>query len=388
MTPILLVARREFQAQLRSKALIISTVVMAILIIAAGVRGKFFLDDDSGPEMFTASVGVTSTAAPLADDLSEAGLTVVDVDGEPEELIVDNPDLSAIITGEPDRPELFAVDGADHIDVIVEITRAASVDYVLTDRFGDSASSEAVDALAAAQSLTPEIIGGSDFDPVSYFVGLITISLVYVVIVFGISILATGVVEEKSSRVVEILLATIKPKNLLMGKFLGIGLAILAMVSIHVAAIVIAGSISGLLPDINIGTYVPMLIVWVLIGYIIYASITGGMAATVSRQEDIGAITGPIIFTSIIPFYFAMFYIPDNPDATLTQVMGYIPFFSPFVMPMREAFTDVPLSKTLLAVGICLVTIPLLAALAGKIYERSILHTGSRMKVMDAIRGR
>ena len=389
MNPILLVARREFQAQLRSKSLIISTIVMAVLILAAGVLGRFLLnDDDSGPEEIVATVGITASAEPLAEDLREAGLMVVEVEGTPETLIADNPDMNALISGEPGSPKIYAADGAEHVDAVVMITQDAATDYVLADQFGDAATPEALDAVAQAQNLVPEFLGVSDFDPVAFFVGILTISLVYGVIVFGISILATGLVEEKTSRVVEILLATIKPKNLLMGKFLGIGLAILAMVAVYVAAIIIAASIAGLLPDINIGTYAPMLIIWVLLGYIIYASITGGLAATVSRQEDIGAITGPMVFASIVPFYFAMFYLPDNPDGTLTQIMGFIPFVSPFIMPMRQAFTDVPLSDTLIAIGICLITIPLLAALAGKIYERSILHTGTRMKITDVLRGK
>lgn len=388
MTSIFLVARREFQAQIRSKSLIISTIVMAVLIVAAGVLGMFLLDDDDSPDDLVATVGVSQSAMPLAEDLRQAGLTVVEASGEPETVLADNPDMNAVIVENPGNPQIFAGDGAEHVDAIVEITQTVATDFVITDQFGDVATPEAVEAVSQAQNLTAEIIGGPDFDPVAFFVGLLTASLVYGAIVFGITILATGVVEEKASRVVEILLATIKPKNLLMGKFLGIGLAVLSMVAVYVIAIIIAASIAGILPDIKIGTYIPMLIVWVILGYVIYASITGGLAATVSRQEDIGAITGPLVFVSIVPFYFALFYIPDNPDGALAQIVGYIPFFSPFILPMRAAFTDVPVADIVISIGICLVTIPLLAALAGKIYERSILHTGTRMKLVDALRGK
>lgn len=386
MQSVYLVARREFQAQLRSKSLIVSTIVMAILIIAAGVLGKVLLERDAGTEVVAATVGVTDSAMPLADTLEESGLVVVEATGTPEDILAGDESLDALITAEPGNPIIFALDGAENLDLITTITQTAATDYVITEQFGDEATSEALEAISQAQNLTATIIGSSDFDPVQFFVALLTVSLVYGMIVFGISILATGVVEEKTSRVVEILLATIRPRTLLMGKFLGIGLAILSMVAVYVAAIVIAATIAGLLPDVNIATYIPMLLVWVLLGYIIYASITGGLAATVSRQEDIGAITGPMVFLSIVPFYFAMFYVPDNPDSTLTQIVGFVPFFSPFVMPVRAAFTDLPATDLIIAIGLCLVTIPLLAALAGKIYERSILHTGTRMKIMEALR--
>lgn len=386
MQSVYLVARREFQAQLRSKSLIVSTIVMAILIIAAGVLGKVLLERDAETEVVAATVGVTDSAMPLADTLEESGLVVVEATGTPEDILAGDESLDALITAEPGNPIIFALDGAENLDLITTITQTAATDYVITEQFGDEATSEALEAISQAQNLTATIIGSSDFDPVQFFVALLTVSLVYGMIVFGISILATGVVEEKTSRVVEILLATIRPRTLLMGKFLGIGLAILSMVAVYVAAIVIAATIAGLLPDVNIATYIPMLLVWVLLGYIIYASITGGLAATVSRQEDIGAITGPMVFLSIVPFYFAMFYVPDNPDSTLTQIVGFVPFFSPFVMPVRAAFTDLPATDLIIAIGLCLVTIPLLAALAGKIYERSILHTGTRMKIMEALR--
>lgn len=388
MNPTLLVARRELRAQLRSKSLIISTVVMAILIVAAGFLGKFLLSDDDGPEQITATVGITESAAPLAEDLRGFGLQVIDVSGEPAEILEQNEDMNAVLTGEPGSPRIFALDGAEHLEEITALTQSAATDYAITDRFGDAATPDALEAIAQSQNIVPEIVGGPEFDPIQFFVAILTLSLVYGVIIFGISILATGVVEEKTSRVVEILLATIKPRNLLMGKFLGIGLAVLSIIAVYVAAIVAAAAIAGLLPQVNITRYVPMLIVWVLLGYVIYASITGGLSATVSRQEDIGAITGPMVFLSIVPFYFAMFYVPDNADSLVTKIVGFIPFFSPFVMPVRSAFTDVPLSDTLIAIGLCLVTIPLLAALAGKIYERSILHTGTRMKLTDALRSR
>ncbi|MGO1621845.1 ABC transporter permease [Flaviflexus sp.] len=386
MSPIFLVARREFIAQTRSKALIISTVVMAVLILAAGVLGRFLLEPDDTPDQIVATVGVTNSASPLTEDLEAAGLTVIDVQGPAEDILTANEDLNAVIAAEPSRPQIFALDSAEHLDFITEATESAAGSYVLTDTFGDQATPEAKAYLADAQNLSVEIVSANEFDPIAFIVGLITVSLVYGVIVMGVSMLATGVVEEKSSRVVEILLATIKPRDLLMGKFLGIGGAIFLMVAVYTAAIVGAGAIAGILPDINITTYVPMLLLWVVLGYIIYASITGGLAATVSRQEDIGAITTPIIFLSIVPFYFAMFYVPNSPDSTLTQIIGFIPFFSPFILPIRSAFTEVPMSDVLISVGICLVTIPILATLAGKIYERSILHTGTRMKLTEVFK--
>lgn len=386
MNSISLVTRREFRAQIRSKAAIISTLVMAALIIGAGILGKFLLNDDEDPDMVVGTVGVTEETAPLKADLEEIGLTVVDVSGEPETALEANEDLDAVISGDPSSPTIYALESSSELDTITQVTQIATSNHLLSDNFGDAATDEVKQEFLDSQALSVEILGEPEFDPVTFLVGVITVSLIYFVIVMGVSILATGVVEEKSSRVVEVLLATIRPRELLMGKFIGIGFAIFIMVAIYVAAMVIAASIAGILPDINITSYIPMLLVWVVLGYIIYASITGGLAATVSRQEDIGAVTTPMIFLSMVPFYFALFYVPENPDSMLTQILGYVPFFGPFILPVRAAVSEVPLSDTLISIGACLVFIPILASIAGKIYERSILHTGARMKVMDALR--
>ena len=74
-----------------------------------------------------------------------------------------------------------------------------------------------------------------------------------------------------------------------------------------------------------------------------FAAITGGLSATVSRQEDLGAVQTPIIFMQLIPMYTAMYLVPYLPEATITKVLSYIPAFSPYLMPMRAAIGEVPL---------------------------------------------
>jgi len=81
-----------------------------------------------------------------------------------------------------------------------------------------------------------------------------------------------------------------------------------------------------------------------------------------------------------------MFLVPNNPDGTTVKVLSQVPFFAPFMMPMRQALGNVQWWELALAIGICLVTIPILAAIAGKIYSRSVLRTGERVKLLEALR--
>ena len=230
-------------------------------------------------------------------------------------------------------------------------------------------------------------------NPIGYAVGMASVVILMMITIMGVSVLSAGVVEEKSSRVVEILLTTVRPRTLLLGKILGIGSGMLVIFLIYVVGIFGGLWISGLLEGAGavltaLGTlgvwgYVPMLLLWIILGYFTFASLTGGLAATVSRQEDLGAVQTPIIFMQLIPMYVAMYLVPYLPDATITKVLSYIPLLSPYLMPMRSAIGEVQMWEQGLAIALTLVTIPLLGALAGKIYERSILHVGERMKLSN-----
>ena len=93
---------------------------------------------------------------------------------------------------------------------------------------------------------------------------------------------------------------------------------------------------------LGIWGYIPMVLLWIILGYFTFAAITGGLAATVSRQEDLGAIQTPVIFLQLVPLYVAMYLVPYQPEATITKVLSYIPGLSPYLMPMRAATVVMP----------------------------------------------
>ena len=240
----------------------------------------------------------------------------------------------------------------------------------------------------------PEVTGnGADGNPFGFVMGSLGISLLMVMIFTGIGVLSAGVVEEKASRVVEILLTTVKPRVLLLGKILGIGAGMLVVFAAYMVGIVGGLGLAGLLPDLGtlgklgVWTFLPTFLAWTVVGYLTASGLTGALASTVSRQEDLGGVQTPIIFGLTIPIYTAMYYIPTQPDSTASEVMSFIPFVSPPTMIMRTALGGVPAWQQLVAFAVNIAFIPLLAALAGKIYENSILRTGERVKIVKALRG-
>ena len=233
-------------------------------------------------------------------------------------------------------------------------------------------------------------------NPLGFIVGMVAVMFVAIPIFMGMGALNSGVVEEKTSRVVEIILTTVKPRVLLLAKLLGIGSAVLVFIACYLAGIVAGASLAGVLPSmgnltaahVNPWTFVPTVLVWLAVGYFTFGGLSGALASTVSRQEDLSAVQTPVIFGAMIPMYVALYLVPYAPDTTVTHILSCCPFLSPFMMPMRMALGAVGVWEQLLAFAVQIATICLLSLLAGKVYERSILHTGERLKLRQAFRGR
>ena len=395
-----LVIKREFTTLLGSKAMRISTAVLVALFLVAGVVGRYLLDDDgdaSGPNTDAVTVGVTSSAADLIPFLSEEGSPIVAEDiGDQDPKAAYNDDASsyeAVISGEPGAPVIYSSGEASGIQSLVMIAAAkyaADQEGALTPEL-----SAALTSLLAIHQVTASDDAITE-NPVGYGVGMVAIMILMFITIMGISVLSAGVVEEKSSRVEEILLTTVRPRTLLLGKILGIGSGMLVIFLVYVAGILGGLGIAGLLENIGdvfdafgvlgIWGYIPMVLLWIILGYFTFAAITGGLAATVSRQEDLGAIQTPVIFLQLVPLYVAMYLVPYQPEATITKVLSYIPGLSPYLMPMRAAISGVEVWEQALAIGLTIIAIPLLGVLAGKIYERSILHVGERVKISQVLK--
>lgn len=388
-----LVIKREFTTLLGSKAMKISTIALVLLFLVAGVVGRFLLNDDdtssSAPESMT--IGVTTEAAALVPYIEGTPLVKIKDIGsaDPRQTYnADGANFEAIISGEPASP---VISSSDQNTPAREIAILAATEY-LVDENG-SLTPELSEQLHAVTEVRVVDVSQDAItnNPIGYAVGMASVVVLMMITIMGVSTLSAGVVEEKSSRVVEILLTTVRPRTLLLGKILGIGSAMLVIFLIYVAGIFGGLWISGLLEGagvvlkalgaLGVWGYVPMVLMWIVLGYFTFAAITGGLASTVSRQEDLGAVQTPIIFMQLIPMYVAMYLVPFLPEATITKVLSYIPAFSPYLMPMRAAIGEVEPWEQGLAIGLSLVAIPLLGALAGKIYERSILHVGERVKL-------
>jgi len=197
---------------------------------------------------------------------------------------------------------------------------------------------------------------------------------------------ASGVVEEKASRVVEILLATIRPRELLAGKVIGLGLLGLGqLLLVAVIGLVIAGASGAVTIDGDLLTAVGLALVWFVLGYAFYSCAFGCAGALVPRLEELQASTTPLTLTIMVSLFVA-FAVNSNPDGTLAHVSAFIPFTAPMTLPPRILMGEAPWYEV---VGGAIVTLGAAAALiplAARIYSGAVLRTGSRVKLSEAWR--
>jgi ABC-2 type transport system permease protein len=201
-------------------------------------------------------------------------------------------------------------------------------------------------------------------------------------------LVATGVVEEKQSRVVELLLATIKPWQLLAGKVLGLGaVGLLQLVILGAIALALGGG-AGLItvPSAAIGMFV-MVIVWYLLGFFLFAALYAAVGSTVSRQEELNSVVAPMILLLLVPFLLVFNLLPNDPRNGLTTVLSFVPFFSQTIMPARYALGVASLGEVAIAAVLALVAIAVVVRVAGRVYANSVLRTGARVGWREALRG-
>ena len=196
----------------------------------------------------------------------------------------------------------------------------------------------------------------------------------------------TGVVEEKSNRVVELVLATVRPRHLLAGKVLGIGLlgfAQLVLVAGLAAALLVAGVFDA---PAELGADMALVIPWFALGFGLYAVAYAAAGALASRQQNAETAGQPVTYTLLAVYFAGYVALSSDPEGLLASVLTVFPLTAPLVLPARSALVGVPLWQHALAVVLVLGAIYALVRLAGRVYAEGLLHSGSRLGVRAAWR--
>jgi len=229
-------------------------------------------------------------------------------------------------------------------------------------------------------------------------IGMVFTFLIYMFIFVYGAMVMQGVMEEKTNRIVEVIVSSVKPFDLMMGKLTGIGLVGLTQFGIWAivflgagfSGITLSGSVgmlqkmSGLFASVNIAEICFFFIVFFIGGYLMYASLFAAIGAMVNSQEDTQQYMMPITILIIFAFY-AGFFSAQNPDGPLAFWTSLIPFTSPIVMMIRVPF-GVPWWQMLLSIALLFITVILIVKLAAKIYRVGILMYGKKPTYTEIVK--
>jgi ABC-2 type transport system permease protein len=384
-----LVAARDFMVRLRDKGFYISTAItlivlsVFILILAYGGGSTPSFDlaiSGTDPDRIdTLAAEIRSTA-----DRRGVEVAITSYDDEPSA-------EAAVLEGRVDAT--LRTTGVLTGDVSVptqltEIVQDAAVRVRLTDALAEGgATPMAIDALLSQPSIEVRTLEPQDPNrDENAGIAFIAVLLAYGQL-FGYGVwVATGVIEEKASRVVEILLSTIRPRQLLAGKIAGIGLlGIVQLACIAMFAIVLSSVTGALeLPGTAVGIALVVL-AWFVMGFAFYAGLFAVSGSLVSRMEELQNALVPINLIIFVSFFISIGAL-ENPDATLSVVASVLPFSSALAMPVRIAVGSATTAQIALSIALLLAGTAALVPLSARLYAGAVLKTGSRVKLRDAWR--
>ncbi|NYD68026.1 ABC transporter permease [Agromyces atrinae] len=350
-----LVAGREIVTRVRSKSFIISTIILMVAVLASIILGSVLSGTgESAPKVAAIGSSASSVAEKAGFELETAS------DQAAAETMLRDGDIDAIIVDAPSDPTGVSVIGLD------------------------STPSNVVQSLAIVPSV--ELLNPDAPNPFLIYIVALGFGIVFFMsaITFGGTI-AQSVVEEKQTRVVEILLSTVSARSLLTGKVLGNSAMafgqIVAIAGLALVGLVVTGQrvlLGGL------GSSVIWFVVFFAIGFVMLAALFAATAALVSRAEDVQSATSPVTMLVMAPYILIIVF---NNNPTVLSIMSYVPFSAPVGMPMRIFLGTAEWWEPLLSLAILIATTAVVILIGERIYSNSLLRMGARVKLSEAIKG-
>ncbi|MBN2030490.1 ABC transporter permease [bacterium] len=231
----------------------------------------------------------------------------------------------------------------------------------------------------------------------SFWISYVMVFLLYMVLIFYGQFVMRGVIEDKVSRVIEVVLSSVKPYQMMAGKIIGIGSVGLTQFLIWIGCLFFISSYGTVLLG-QMGTgfniTIPSLSIWVflsfilyfLLGYFLYAALYAAMGSMASSESDAQNLQWPAVSMIILSFMLMLFVVVRDPTSTLSVVLSLVPFFSPILMFTRISVNSAPLNQVILSIVLSVVMIIGLIWIGGRIFRVGILMYGKRANLKEAIK--
>jgi ABC-2 type transport system permease protein len=411
-----LVARREFRERVRSRLFVVSTLLLAMLAVGVAMTPVLIKAADRG---------TTTKIAVASDDADLAAESVAILDGY----------LNPHAAGSQQNPYAFeqvtlaqaspdAIAGGTYAGALI-VARRANGQIAVQFLTGESIGTDRVQQLQVGSFAisifdwlkSHKVSGVGDFHTTDFvsaqiaagsngagaqpveaaeYAGRVIVGVVFEILIFITLVIygmwvAAGVVAEKSSRVMELLISAATPEQLVVGKVAGLGLAgLLQYVAILVPALItlvfqdriaslVLGSSGGV--SLSLGGLTPGLLAaygafWVL-GFVLYALIYAAAGSLVSRAEDLQVLALPLSLIAIAGYFQAVMALSGG-IGPLVRISSYVPLWSPFVMLTRLTIGHVEPWELVLSFGLLVAAIPIVAVLAVRVYSAGVLLYGQR----------
>jgi ABC-2 type transport system permease protein len=215
---------------------------------------------------------------------------------------------------------------------------------------------------------------------------LIGVILIFIVLTQYLSWILMGVMEEKASRVIEVLLATVRPGQLLAGKLAGIGaVALLQALSLVAFALVLAEVVGANLVHGTAPLVVAATLVWLVLGYAFYSWVYAAAGSLAERQDQVQSLALPLSAPLILGYIVSLIGVTSGSASLLVKVLAYLPPTAPFAMPTLVGFGEATWWQFLLSVAASVVGTVLVARVAARVYRTAVLRTGRRVRLRELV---
>jgi ABC-2 type transport system permease protein len=379
-----LVARRDFWVRLRERSFLISTLlnigVISILVLARAYGGG-----GSGQSFDLGYVG-NSAVAQGAADLGGSTVEVriqQEVDDAAAQAALRDGSVDAVVTDD----RILALTELDStLGGLIEASARNVKVGALLDAHGVSPQER--DAAIASSPLAVQTLETQpEHRSQNAGVAFVGVILLYGQL-FGYGIwVASGVIEEKASRVVELLLSAIRPKQLLAGKIVGIGTLGLGQLIVVMGFAISLALVTHAIHDVHLSALgaAGLVLGWFILGFAFYASLFAAAGALASRMEELQNVIVPINLTILVSFFISIGALQD-PNGRLATIASILPMSSPLAMPVRIVLGAATPWQVALALALIVGSTILLVPLAARLYSGAILRSGGRVKIRDAWR--
>jgi len=400
-------AKREYLERVRTKAFLISTILIPLLM-GGGIVGSIVM---GGKARSTSHITIVSKDQQLATDLqselengkdSKMTVDVISPGDSTTRTSLDNmladKQLDGYLWVTPaasanDRPT-FAYTPRSTADISTKgsITSALRTVLVRERLSHQGMVSSDVDSLMEPVKVDTTQ-AGKNADTTSSFVAIyVLFFLMYMVIMlYGMNV-ARSIIEEKTSRVFEVLLATIRPEEMMAGKMIGVGSVGITQVAVWLAAAVlltsgpIMSAVGGGSVHVSLSAMqIIFFVVYFILGFMLYSSIAAALGAMVNSEQELQQLNMFLVMP-LAGCMFALAPVITNPSGTLSRIISLIPFCTPLIMYLRISLAMPPVWEIALSIVLMLVTIYIILWVASRIYRVGILMYGKKPNLPEILR--